>query len=1720
MAEDTGNGNGGSGDVFAALRAEPGDAPLAVIVDALTEFVQQQAAAAGVKLTQRANGLAHMEQGRQRAVPSATEYFAAIMAALDGTDQTRTPQLLALLTIALPHANARVVRAKFSQTRTPQLLALLTIALPHASARVIRAPSFLSRLLPPFLLPQLVVATLLRIAAACEEAEDASAEEEAALHAALKCVGMALAALDPPAWAAPAPAQALTALLERCGAAQSGTRRAAQTAVAQSGTRRAAQTAVAQALTALLARCGAPQSGTRRAAQAAVAQSGTRRAAQTAVAQVLEAGRGTEGGKAGGKKSRGAHRVVTDFCLAVLSGVTSQDARRTQHLLTPPLPPPLPLLLPPPLLPLPSPPPLTLLMLLLPSVQDARRTQHLLTPPLPPPLPLLLSPPLLPPPLLPPLMLLMLLLPPTPVQDARRTQHLLTLLRRAAPLLPAAECAALCQALLRLPALGNPQLTAAVMQLTAAVMQCLSSIVQSPHATCLPPAALPPLVLALLDVQPGGTDAAGATAFAQPGGTDAAGATAFAQPGGTNAAGATAFAQALASALVRMRGSGGDSAGAAAARSLLPRAAAALVSYCESPAAALHGAACSCLNLLFQTVVDQEMVSEMAESLGKPRKGKPTALETVLCSLEGLLQYKYQKAWPKALPLLGRLFLHLRSASYPILSSTLKGLGDLHDALASIPAAAAAPGVLPALNEALGLAIEGVGMERVLGVLPLRPAGTPDTMGVAESRAWLVSEVRLAEAQGVAVVYANREEKRIPLLREHGGAAPARLAYFHHSLVELAKHCDQVSRSGKLTANEGKTQSLRVEQVWGLFPAFCAAPTDVASAFGPLAPVLANAMQDVRYPGILAEDVRYPGILTEVCNGLQALIAGAESRGTAQQEELRALSATSTKFLPALFAQLDKKDAPLSDDKVLAVCGAAAAFARVSPKPFLSQLFKRLLQKLLEATAAAQASRDKGGDAPSDDMDVADAQSAAQEGTRVALNYMAMAAALVPSLEEECSALLYRACKPLVLDDVSAQLQKRAYRMLLALCASQGKLLASAERLPDVLELFVTSLSCCHVTARQSRLRCLTLLAQSRLRCLTLLAQSFDATNPAHAAAVPALLGEVVLSTKDSNGRTRESAYELLALAHYKCSDPCNMYELLLALAHYACADPSEMVVATLGCLGAHTPHMRSAGVLALSRLQYEFGHFRSENWQYEFGHFWSENWQESVAQMTPQLITTMLLLAREPSREVVKAVLGFLRVAVGGADRAVLEPLLLEITAGVMTGVPRATRLYLRARTKVVLAKLCRKFGFERVKVVLAKLCRKFGFERVKELVPEEDRKLIVGMQKAAEKELKAKAARHAKREDARAAAKSQRSSGGGGGANTRFDAMMHGDSDASAHSDSDDEPRHSAQQQQRSAKEKGGKARGGRGGEFMVREKGDEGDGGVVDLLYGAMGDEGEDGVVDLLDGAMVRNLKLVDGEASDDSDMEGEEIEVGVGEDGRLVIPASDDSDMEGEEIEFGVGEDGRLVIPDDGGDSSDDDDASDGDLEYAPSKRKRGRNEAADSDDSGGEYAADNDTRRTARRLAKDGTAAAAARKAKATSGGSSGGGTVVKATSGGGSGGGAVVKAGALPRGTGGWGKGKQGGARPGAEFKSKKAGGDVRRKGQKLEPYAYIPLDPKALLTSKKKSHAKSALNTQFTALLASKKKSHAKSAVVQEYGAVVHREKRGYQSRTGNNKK
>ncbi|CAM9298528.1 unnamed protein product, partial [Hapterophycus canaliculatus] len=273
----------------------------------------------------------------------------------------------------------------------------------------------------------------------------------------------------------------------------------------------------------------------------------------------------------------------------------------------------------------------------------------------------------------------------------------------------------------------------------------------------------------------------------------------------------------------------------------------------------------------------------------------------------------------------------------------------------------------------------------------------------------------------------------------------------------------------------------------------------------------------------------------------------------------------------------------------------------------------------------------------------------------------------------------------------------------------------------------------------------------------------------------------------------------------------------------------ADTVRTVVGGLAASTPHARSAAVSALGHLQLEFGHFRSERWD------------ARVAEMVPELTATMILLLEEPSREVVKAVLGWLRVGVGGADRELLRPMIADIVTGQCVWSDLALKDHFRAK----------------IRIVLSKLCRKFGFEEIKALMPEQDRKLVAHMQTTAERELKAK---------------KTRLTGGRGGANDG--SKGGGDSDGED-SDFEDEGVNSVDSSHvisRSGARRGRST----GADMMVRERGEDGTS-VVDLLDAGGGGGG---------------LFGSDDSGSDDSDGD-DGPELGL-RDGKFVIPGGSDDD----------------------------------------------------------------------------------------------------------------------------------------------------------------------------------------------------------------------------------
>lgn len=231
----------------------------------------------------------------------------------------------------------------------------------------------------------------------------------------------------------------------------------------------------------------------------------------------------------------------------------------------------------------------------------------------------------------------------------------------------------------------------------------------------------------------------------------------------------------------------------------------------------------------------------------------------------------------------------------------------------------------------------------------------------------------------------------------------------------------------------------------------------------------------------------------------------------------------------------------------------------------------------------------------------------------------------------------------------------------------------------------------------------------------------------------------------------------------------------------------------------------------------------------------------------------------------------------------------------------------------------------------------------------------------------------------------------------------------------------------------------------------------------------ERGEDGtsVVDLLDPAMVRNMRVANEPKNGGNGRR-------KGSDGRGMFSDSDDEDdSDGEGgLELSM-RNGKLVIPG----LSDDDGCDQSDEDRATRKKKRSRED--DQDDS--------DEDESVVDTGKDdgGFVHMAGRRARAQA---ERDGNLA----------GAKVQSGGAGRGELGRKRQKVAAVRgtaTGEEFRSKKAGGDVRRKGATLEPYAYIPLDGRTLNSKK---GGKTALK-QYSAVV-----------------GTVRGAKRGYQKRRG----
>jgi ribosomal RNA-processing protein 12 len=192
------------------------------------------------------------------------------------------------------------------------------------------------------------------------------------------------------------------------------------------------------------------------------------------------------------------------------------------------------------------------------------------------------------------------------------------------------------------------------------------------------------------------------------------------------------------------------------------------------------------------------------------------------------------------------------------------------------------------------------------------------------------------------------------------------------------------------------------------------------------------------------------------------------------------------------------------------------------------------------------------------------------------------------------------------------------------------------------------------------------------------------------------LVGETLLCLKDSNAKTREAAYKLLLTTARVYGDSPGYIRVVAA------------------AIGAKSPHMRSAAVTALSRLVFELS---------------SED--HEVQDMLPLLLKTVLLLSDDPSREVTKSMVIFVRISVAVATPEQLQPLLPEILNGLLK--------YHRGKDRFR----------AKIKIVIKKLVKSFGFDVLTPYVPLSDSRLLTHMRKLSEREHRRKDARLTQRRE-----------------------------------------------------------------------------------------------------------------------------------------------------------------------------------------------------------------------------------------------------------------------------------------------------------------------------------------------------------------------------------
>ncbi|KYQ88384.1 hypothetical protein DLAC_11082 [Tieghemostelium lacteum] len=699
--------------------------------------------------------------------------------------------------------------------------------------------------------------------------------------------------------------------------------------------------------------------------------------------------------------------------------------------------------------------------------------------------------------------------------------------------------------------------------------------------------------------------------------------------------------------------------------------------------------------------INQEMINQAIQSLANKNNIK-SPLENVVNTIESILKMTFKKSWDLGLLVIQALFEQLGPNASPMMNGILINLDKLYSLDMQYQ---------QQLHQIFVSVLLSIGPKNFLSVLPLNLNISPMSK---ENRNWL-----------------------LPLMKDN--IKYTNMSFFTEYFVPLSQEIKEKSQQS-INQNkiiEARNFDILYTQIWNLLPGFLNHPMDGVTSFRALAKTLGT---------MITEDTN---LRVVICQSLSSMINKLREtentrplpyiplRKSYQQmsqerakETLKVIGGFSKNYLPILFNVFPQA----ASGQKFHMINTIEAFVSITEPETLNTLFKSLITKLLEALSQEGIEANK------------DQSASALKASNTKRYYLTdLTIGFVKHLNQENVQVLYKVIKP-QLQCQDNMLQKKSFKILVKISEYHPNFIV--QNMTKIKSLLVNNLMKSPSNIKKTKLRCLRELVLTLYKGTKAQLPSTnqdqeddeqldDVENQQEnedneeivipklttyriktgwkqlkTKFIPSILPEIILCTKESNGKTKDSANDLLIdMGEVMCLIGAKLSVGIKGLTPEESRKESqklaiqEYIQLMAAGLASLTPMMVSATIVAMARVIHHFKYYLS------------------VEYIQP-LISAILVLLSSPNRETVKAVFGFIRVMIATyKDPKIIAPHLEAVINGLAKW-GSEDKNYFRLI----------------IQILLERLIKRFSYDQIYQMVPEDFKKVLTHIRKRKERKEKLK--------------------------------------------------------------------------------------------------------------------------------------------------------------------------------------------------------------------------------------------------------------------------------------------------------------------------------------------------------------------------------------------